>query len=284
MRLRLPNGEVTVCPHSAALHLLARVDMLVAFKVVGQRIRVFISVGSDSPTYTGQGEIIANQLKIDGISQVRPGAPGAGDVDLAAGYSCWLGTPVRTAASFLWASMATIGLLLLWTSTRHLMGEHFHPYTAPVLLLPSGPLNGDPSPGGIALASRQTSTVFEVPRAEATVLFRSLPWEVRSVTQAFALLEAPVLGSARLRAGWAVLTGRVKFNQTPLTVTALTYVPLFSVSLVSLGDFGILVRQRMEMIALLVLVPLRLFQDARVFRAPQGDQAEPSSHSPGLSV
>jgi hypothetical protein len=33
--------------------------------------------------------------------------------------------------------MAAIGLLLFWTSTKHLVGERLHLYTATVLLLPS---------------------------------------------------------------------------------------------------------------------------------------------------
>lgn len=372
--------------------LLARVAMMVIFEVVGQRSAdVFSSGGFDSSGYSSIGEGVSQQLNLQGFSQVHHEAPGTGAIDLAVGYFYWLGAPVRTAANFLWASGATIGILLFWTSTKHLVGEKLHLYTAVVLLLPSllfwnsgvgkeAPLilgtgamvagifwvaeRGRTGQGiayfafgavmtgmvrphitfliivsaavGIALASRRASAVslgrrvvtlgivavalvaivpvtlqlidpsgtrsfvdaasdraeanvvnyqpgktdaggsafntsvvaspFDVPRAVATVLFRPFPWEVRSATQALASLEATVLGLATVWAGYSVLTGRAKFNRTPLTMTALTYVLLFSVAFVSLGNFGLLVRQRMQVVGFLVLVLFSLQYAVRGFR------------------
>jgi len=379
----LPRGWFSQADHPTrqilTVFLLARVAMVVVFEVLGQGFGDFIGGGSDSREYTRIGEIVSSQLEVQGVSSSHRETPGTGSVDLFVGYLFWIGAPVRTAASFLWASMATIGLLLFWTSTKHLVAERLHLYTAAVLLLPTllfwnsgvgkeAPLilgtgamvagifyvaeRGMVGRGisyfafgslvtglvrphvtfliivsaavGIGLASRRASAVslgrrvvtlgivgialvaivpvtlqlidpsgtrsfvdaankqtektaayyqsgdagagestfvtstaqtpFDVPRAIVTVLFRPFPWEVRSVTQALASLEAAVLGLASIWAGWSVLTGRAKFMRTPLTMTALTYVVLFSVAFVSLGNFGLLVRQRMQVVAFLVLV------------------------------
>jgi hypothetical protein len=126
-----------------------------------------------------------------------------------------------------------------------------------------------------------TSTVkspLDVPRAVVTVLFRPFPWEVRSFTQALAALEAIVLGFASVWAGWSVFTGRAKFNRTPLTMTALTYVGLFSVAFVSLGNFGLLVRQRMQVVGFLLLVLFSVQMVAKGFRSDPDEQSDEGLH------
>lgn len=404
----LPRGWLSQADHRTrrilTAFLLARLVMMVVFEGFSQGASIIIGGGSDSRGYTNLGQTVSSQLDLLGFSQSHRTAPGTGAIDLAIGYFFWLGAPVRTAANFLWASMATIGLLLFWTSTKHLAGERLHLYTATVLLLPSllfwnsgvgkeAPLilgtgamvagiyyvaeRGMVSRGlayfafgalvtgvvrphvtfliivsaavGIVLASRRTSAVslgrrvvtlgivgialvaivpvtaqlidpsgtrsfvdaatdraesnlvifsegrsgagastfatstvaspFDVPQAVVTVLFRPFPWEVRSFTQALASLEATALGLASLWTGWAVLTGRAKFNRTPLTMTALTYVLLFSVAFVSLGNFGLIVRQRMQVVGFLVLVLFSVQYVARGFRSGQDDKAKLSLHS-----
>ncbi len=399
----LPRGWFSQSDHPTrqilTAFLVLRVAMMVVFEGFGQGFGGLIGGGSDSMAYTRFGQAISNQLNLQGFSEAHREAPGTGSIDLAVGYFYWLGAPVRTAANFLWASGATIGLLLFWTSTKHLAGQRLHLYTAAVLLLPTllfwnsgvgkeAPLvlgtgamvagifyvaeQGRVARGigyfafgalvsglvrphitfliivsaavGISLASRRESTVSlgrrvvtlgivgiallaivpvtlqlvdpsgtrsffdaaneraeyyadfyqegrsgagdsafststvqspaDVPRAVMTVLFRPFPWEVRSLTQAIASLEATVLGLACVWAGWSVFTGRAKFNRTPLTMTALTYVLLFSVAFVSFGNFGLLVRQRMQVVGFLLLVVFSVQMVIRDFGSSSDDKSD----------
>jgi TRAP-type C4-dicarboxylate transport system permease small subunit len=116
-----------------------------------------------------------------------------------------------------------------------------------------------------------------------TVLFRPFPWEVRSFTQALAALETTVLGFASVWAGWSVFTGRAKFNRTPLTMTALTYVGLFSVAFVSLGNFGLLVRQRMQVVGFLLLVLFSVQMVLRDFGSSSDEKSHADLHGQGSS-
>ncbi len=374
--------------------LIIRALMVVIFEFVGSGGGGLLTTGFDSIAYTRAGLRVSGDLDLMGYSASHRSAPGTGAIDLAVGYLYWLGAPVRTAANFLWASASTIGLLLFWSSTKHLAGKRLHLYTASVLLLPTllfwnsgvgkeAPLilgtaamvagifyaveRGHVAQGigyfafgavltglvrphitfliiasaavGIALSSRKavtvstgrrvvtfgllglalvaiipvtlqlidpsgsrsfidaaneraetnaeiyrpgrsgagdstfaTSTVrspVDVPRAIVTVLFRPFPWEVRSVAQAISSLEATVLGLVTLRAVWLIATGRAKFNRTPITITALTYVVLFSIAFVSLGNFGLLVRQRMQVVGFLLVFLFSVQEVVRGVRAEQ---------------
>jgi hypothetical protein len=407
----LPRGWFSQSDHPTrqilTVFLFARVVMLVLFELFGQGVGNFTGGGSDSRAYTGLGEVISDQINLQGYSRSHRETPGTGNIDLAVGYFFWLGAPVRNAANFLWASAATIGLLLFWTSTKHLAAQRLHLYTAAVLMLPTllfwnsgvgkeAPLilgtaamvagifyvaeqgrvpigiayftfgaviTGLVRPHitfliivsaavGVTLASRRaasvslgrrvvtlgivgiamvavipvtlqlidptgtrsfidaantradfnvefyqpgvsaaggstfaTSTVrspLDVPRAVVTVLFRPFPWEVRSPTQALAALEAAVIGIASVAAGWSVLTGRAKFNRTPLTLTALTYTLVFSIAFVSLGNFGLLVRQRMQVVGFLLVVLFSVYTVTRDFRSTsdEGNTEEIESAKP----
>jgi len=383
--------------------VLARVSMMLIFEFIGSGGGSLIgSGGFDSSVYTAAGEAVGKQLDLQGFSEAHRQAPGTGAIDLAIGYFYWLGAPFRSAANFLWASLATIGILLFWTSTKHLAGQRLHLYTATVLLLPTllfwnsgvgkeAPLilgtsamvagifyiteQGRLSKGiayfafgalmtgvvrphvtfllivsaaiGTTLASRRKSSVslgrrvvtlgvvaialvgivpitlqlidpsgtrsfvdatntrlettaasyqsgsadagnstfatsvvrspLDVPRAVATVLFRPYPWEVRSPIQALASIEATVLGLVSLWAAWSVLTRRATFNRTPLTMTALTYVLLFSVAFVSMGNFGLLVRQRMQVVGFLLVVLFSVSTVVRDFRSDADADADTGS-------
>ena len=96
--------------------------------------------------------------------------------------------------------------------------------------------------------------IGDIPRAVTTVLFRPFLWEVRTVPQLAAAIESTVIACFLIVSVWQVIVGRLSFRRTPLVVGATTYVILFSAAIASYGNFGLLVRQRTQVIAFLIFV------------------------------
>lgn len=95
---------------------------------------------------------------------------------------------------------------------------------------------------------------LQVPGAVVTVVLRPFPWEIRSLMQGLACLESLiVLGLL----WWAVRDhfGRVRrFDFNVLTLTAIVYSVILSSAVASYGNFGLLVRQRMQIWPFLIFL------------------------------
>lgn len=108
--------------------------------------------------------------------------------------------------------------------------------------------------GRSAFEASPTTSIAQVPGAVATVLFRPWPWEVRTVPQALASAEALVIGFLVTRAAWAFARRRVRFERSVLVPIAAVYSFLFCIAFSSLGNFGLLVRERMQVVPFLLLI------------------------------
>jgi len=100
--------------------------------------------------------------------------------------------------------------------------------------------------GGSAFTAEPVRSPLQVPGALAIVLLRPYPWEVRTFFQALATLES--LGILVLALGVLsrVLRGVLKLEWNVFTLTAVFYVIVFSSAISSYGNFGLVVRQRMQ--------------------------------------
>lgn len=99
-----------------------------------------------------------------------------------------------------------------------------------------------------------TRSVVDMPNAVVTVLFRPFPWEARTVPQLLASAEAVVIGTVLVVTAWALVKRRGRIVRSPLVVMSGTFTVLFCSAFASLGNFGLLVRERMQVLAFLILL------------------------------
>lgn len=97
-------------------------------------------------------------------------------------------------------------------------------------------------------------SVFDVPGAVVTVLFRPFLWEVRTVPQFLASAEAMVIGAMLVAPLRGIAKRRVRLARSPLVVMSVTFVVLFCLAFASLGNFGLLVRQRSQVLPFVILL------------------------------
>lgn len=109
---------------------------------------------------------------------------------------------------------------------------------------------GQTSTGGSEFRPPAVSTPLDLPEGIVTVLFRPFPWEARNVNGLIAAAEGALLlglmftGRRRLL-GWA----RAALRRPYLVYTA-TFAIVFVVAFSYIGNFGILARQRTQMMPL----------------------------------
>lgn len=102
---------------------------------------------------------------------------------------------------------------------------------------------------------------LQFPTALASVLFRPFPWETRSLQGAVASLEGVILVLATAL-GWRRVLAAVRtVLRTPYVMMSVTYTVLFTYGFSSFANFGILTRQRVQVLPFaLVLLALRPYR------------------------
>lgn len=108
--------------------------------------------------------------------------------------------------------------------------------------------------GGSGFEATPARSVTDVPAAIVTVLFRPFPWEVKSLLQALTSLEVAFIGAMFVLAAWRLLHLRRAASWTPLLVLSVTFVVVFCVAFSSLGNFGLLARQRSQVLPFVLCV------------------------------
>lgn len=108
--------------------------------------------------------------------------------------------------------------------------------------------------GRSSFESLPTRSVLDMPNALATVLLRPFPWEVRTVLQLLASVEATVIGGMLFAALWGAVKRRTRFLRVPLVVMSSTFMLLFSAAFASFGNLGLLVRERMQVLPFVIIV------------------------------
>lgn len=111
---------------------------------------------------------------------------------------------------------------------------------------------GQTAEGGSVFAPIAVSSPIEIPAATVTVLIRPFPWEAHSLNSVIAsaegLLLVSLLVSGRKRLwGWVRSLGR-----HPYLVYCLAFTMTFVIAFSYIANFGILARQRTQMIPLML--------------------------------
>jgi hypothetical protein len=108
--------------------------------------------------------------------------------------------------------------------------------------------------GGSEFEPVRVKSPTEFPSAALAVLFRPWPWEASSAQALIASAEGTLL----LILGAASITRVMKLPkylfQVPYVAYALTYTVMFVIAFSSIGNFGILTRQRTQVLPLLLVL------------------------------
>ena len=135
--------------------------------------------------------------------------------------------------------------------------------------------------GGSSFEAPRVDSVLDLPRATVTVLFRPFPWEAGNLqalvssAEGLVLLGLFYLGRRRLYA-------LPRHLRNPYVVASLAYCVFFIIAFSSFGNFGILVRQRVQVfpfvLVLLALPPSSVPRAARAAlnRAPKDSGTLPA--------
>lgn len=107
--------------------------------------------------------------------------------------------------------------------------------------------------GGSEFTPIAVSTPTELPAGIVTVLFRPFPWEARNVASLIAASEGLLLLALAVAGRRRLLTWVRTILKRPYLVYAVTYALVFIVAFSYLGNFGILARQRVQMLPLALI-------------------------------
>lgn len=116
---------------------------------------------------------------------------------------------------------------------------------------------GHTTQGGSSFAPRPVTGPTDLPAAAVTVLFRPFPHEADTPQELVAGLEALLLLALTIRYAPATLAALRDRRSWPMVAVAVIYTLLFIVAFSRFGNFGLLVRQRVQVLPFLfVLVSL----------------------------
>jgi hypothetical protein len=120
--------------------------------------------------------------------------------------------------------------------------------------------------GGSEFEATGARSLSDFPAATLAVLFRPWPWEAGSMQALIASAEGTLL-LALFAVSWRRLVRLPKYLfQVPYVAYATTYVVLFVIAFSSIGNFGILTRQRTQVLPLVCVLLVLPFEQTRVDR------------------
>ena len=132
------------------------------------------------------------------------------------------------------------------------------------------------SAGGSEFEAPRATSVVQLPVAIVSVLFRPFPFEARNAQTIIASAEGTVLLVLFARSRKRVLAALLSVRRQPFGALALTYVVLFAFVFSSFGNFGIIARQRVQMLPFaLVFLALPTLASRAPAVAPTGVTARP---------
>lgn len=106
------------------------------------------------------------------------------------------------------------------------------------------------SQGGSEFAAPAVSNPVELPAGVVTVLFRPFPWEARNVNGLIASAEGILLLALFFAGHRRLITWFKTAPKRPYLVFAIAYAMVFIITFSYIGNFGILARQRTQMLPL----------------------------------
>lgn len=107
---------------------------------------------------------------------------------------------------------------------------------------------GNTSQGGSEFSAPRANTVLNMPNAVASVLFRPFPFEARNAQTAVASVEGMLLLVLFFRSRRRVVGAARNLRSSPYGALSFTYILLFAFAFSSFGNFGIITRQRVQML------------------------------------
>ena len=163
----------------------------------------------------------------------------------------------RRAAALGVAAVFTV--VFVWAAVNYLASRSVD--TDQGLAVALGEVENTTAQGGSEFQPFVVDSPAQFPRAAVTILFRPFPFEVNSAEALISGLEATFLLSiCVLRFRW-LLAAVSSLRRQPYVLMALCFVGLFIVGFSGIANFGILVRERTQMLPLflvLLAIPPRI--------------------------
>ncbi len=137
------------------------------------------------------------------------------------------------------------------------------------------------STGGSEFAAQPVRSIRDIPGAFIDVPFRPFPWEASDWMQLMAALEGLVLIVLFIRAAPRLLHLPREMLRRPYLMFAVVYSAGFAIAFSTISNFGILVRQRVQLIPLFLILIIPLGERVKS-HADDGDPepATPTGASP----
>jgi hypothetical protein len=110
------------------------------------------------------------------------------------------------------------------------------------------------SQGGSAFTPVRVRTPLHYPWAVVTVLYRPLPFEVRNAQMALTAVEGLALAVLTFTSRRRIFQAVRLVRNAPYVAMAAVYCAMFCFAFASLGNFGILARQRAQLLPLLLVL------------------------------
>lgn len=129
------------------------------------------------------------------------------------------------------------------------------------------------SEGGSAFTPAVVRTPIDYPRAFFTVMFRPMPYEAKGFNDRLAAVEGMILLGLMVLSWPRLRLLPTKIGRQPMVVFSTTFVVVFAYAFSAIGNFGILARQRSQVLPLLlVLIALPLIRNPAPTRADKQQQ------------
>jgi hypothetical protein len=108
--------------------------------------------------------------------------------------------------------------------------------------------------GNSEFQGEPVQSVQDVPFAVVTVLFRPFPWEAHSALALLATLEGMLILALLWRRRRGLLASILAARTRGYFLVAVSYILLFCVAFSTMGNFGLLVRQRIQVLPFLLIL------------------------------
>ena len=118
--------------------------------------------------------------------------------------------------------------------------------------------------------------VMDLPRAVVTVLFRPFVWEASTLLQLLTAVEALALLVLTIQSLGQLVIGRLRLSRAPMPIASASFVIFFCAAVVSYGNFGLIARQRIQVVPFLLCFLFSLVPPAIEERKARQSARDPS--------
>lgn len=130
----------------------------------------------------------------------------------------------------------------------------------------------------------EVGTVTWIPEAFITVLFRPFPWEVDNVPALIQAFDGALLAGILILSSARFVRAIRSEGQNPITIFSIVFMLMSVIALATLGNFGLLARQRVIVLPFIFMMISAVKSEARRRRSRAGVEQQAQEASAGQLV